>query len=175
MTRIPLFSTIAASIILATSAVPLDNTATRSLVGRSPKSPTHSGILPSSSPAYLPDFPFHGVVPLNPVPTGPLDDNSDLDESSYPSPWEQPDVEDEEVQRAISAIDWDHVPDFPVRGEDGPGDYDYDEDPACWWTYTQCGTPKASYLPDDVKFCPNKGDFGLVKCLLFKKKNDRFF
>lgn len=125
------------------------------------RSPTQSGILPTSSPAFLPSFPYHGSTPLNPVPTGPIRSKSNLRKSSYPQPWTYPDVNHPEVRKAINAIDWNHVPNFAPRTMGM--EYDEHLDEACWWTESQCTTPKVYYLPEDVKFCPNSQDFGLVR------------
>lgn len=168
MVQLTILSTITASIALV-AAVPLSKTAyinstsnttvtTASTSKRATS--TSNGILANSSPAYLPSFPFNGVTPLNPVPTGAITKSSSFEADDYPEVWTQPDVSHPEVQAAIKSISWNHVPKWKPRTEDM--EYDEDKDEACWWTNTQCTTPKATYLPDDVKFCPNVGDFGLV-------------
>lgn len=156
MVKLSLFITIAASVASISSAYPMKHT------------PTSSGILSVSSPSFLPYFPFRGSNALNPIPTGPIKSKSYLKASSYPRPWVAPDVNHPEVQKAINSIDWNHVPKFAPRVMGM--EYDEEEDPACWWTNTQCTNPKATYLPADVKFCPNAGDFGLVSTI-FQKKN----
>lgn len=168
MVQLVILSTIATAITLV-AAAPLSESAyinstsktiaTTASTSKSATS-TSNGILANSSPAYLPSFPFNGVTPLNPVPTGAITENSAFETDDYPEVWSQPDVSHPEVQAAIKAISWDHVPKWEPRTEDM--EYDEDKDEACWWTNTQCTTPKATYLPDDVKFCPNVGDFGLV-------------
>ncbi|KAI8087013.1 uncharacterized protein B0P05DRAFT_533359 [Gilbertella persicaria] len=112
------------------------------------KSPTVQGILPVSSPAFLPPFPLHGVAPAS------------FNTANYPEPWRVPDTQHPEVQAAIRAIDWDYVPRFEPQHVDS-AQYDSMTDEACWWSFTQCTRPKVSYLPDDVKTCPQPGDFGL--------------
>jgi hypothetical protein len=39
--------------------------------------------------------------------------------------------------------------------------YDASKDPYCWWSDSNCVTPKVSYLPKDIYMCPNAGDWGL--------------
>ncbi|KAI9258709.1 hypothetical protein EDC94DRAFT_613248 [Helicostylum pulchrum] len=39
--------------------------------------------------------------------------------------------------------------------------YPAQEDPDCWWSASLCKKPKISYIPEDISFCPNKGDWGL--------------
>jgi hypothetical protein len=119
-----------------------------------------SGILAVSSPSYFPNFPFHGANAKYPVPSGPLSRNSNLNKEKYPEAWTEPDVNHPEVQRAIRSIDWKYVPKFKPRTMDM--EYDEITDDACWWSNSQCTTPNVDYLPQDVKFCPNVGDFGLV-------------
>jgi hypothetical protein len=165
MVQLAIFSTIAAAIALVV-AVPLSesayiNSAPKATATTSKKTTfTSDGFLANSSPAYLPSFLFNGITPLNPVPTGAILESSTFEIDDYPETWTQPDVSHPEVQAAIKAISWDHVPKWKPRTEDM--EYDEDKDEACWWTNTQCTTPKATYLPEDVKFCPNVGDFGLV-------------
>ncbi|KAL9538089.1 hypothetical protein MBANPS3_011205 [Mucor bainieri] len=161
MVQLALFSTIAASIALV-AAGPINggsSNATTSTTSTNATA-TSNGVLATSSPAYLPSFPFHGITPLSPVPTGAIAKNSSFKTADYPEAWTQPDVNHPEVQTAIKAINWTYVPKFKPRTEGMA--YDDNKDEACWWTNTQCTTPKAKYLPADVKYCPNVGDFGLT-------------
>jgi hypothetical protein len=89
-----------------------------------------------------------------------------LDLSTYPTPWDSPDVSHPDVKKAIAAIDWDLVPNAPVRKTDKNGDivftgYDESKDPYCWWSDTNCVKPKVAYLPQDYYTCPTKGEWGL--------------
>lgn len=152
MIKFSLFIAIISAVSLVTSALPTNVVEKRS--------PTQSGILPTSSPAYFPKFPSRSTKPKSPVPTGPIRSKSNFNRASYPRPWDTPDVNHPEIQRAIKAIDWNHVPKFAPRTVGM--EYDEHQDEACWWTESQCTKPKVSYLPEDVKFCPNSGDFGLV-------------
>lgn len=156
------FITIAASItlVIALPVNELDSSSiTRTIYKR--VSGTSDGILPTSSPTYLPSFPFHGIKPLNPIPTGPISLTNTFKTSDYPPVWTAPDLNHPEIQAAIQSIDWTHVPSCDPSGS--PDAYDTQTDEACWWTTTQCTTPKVPYLPDDIKFCPKVGDFGLVR------------
>lgn len=124
-------------------------------------SKTWTGIFPTSSPTYYPDFPFSGVEEQVPVPTGPLVRVA-LNVEPYPKLYTTADTTHPEIKAAIDSIDWDYVPNIPVRSSDSGDNYDYNEDPDCWWSQTECTTPKVSYLPKDVSYCTNPGDFGLV-------------
>jgi hypothetical protein len=122
---------------------------------------TSNGILPMISPAYLPSFPFHGVKASSTIPTGPIPLTNTFKVRDYPPLWTAPDLNHPGVKAAINSIDWDYVPDFdPSSGT--PDTYDIENDEACWWTASQCTTPNVPYLPEDIKFCPKVGDFGLV-------------
>ncbi|CAO0792620.1 unnamed protein product [Mucor circinelloides] len=159
MVQLAIFSTIAASIALV-AAGPINRGSSNATTTSTNATATSNGILATSSPAYLPSFPFHGITPLKPVPTGAITKNSSFKIADYPETWTQPDVNHPEVQAAIKAIDWAYVPKFKPRTEGMA--YDGNKDEACWWTNTQCTTPKAKYLPADVKYCPKVGDFGLT-------------
>ncbi|RCH95661.1 chitin deacetylase, partial [Rhizopus azygosporus] len=124
-------------------------------------SKTWTGIFPTSSPTYYPDFPFSGVEEQVPVPTGPLVRVA-LNVEPYPKLYTTADTTHPEIKAAIDSIDWDYVPNIPVRSSDSGDNYDYNEDPDCWWSQTECTTPKVSYLPKDVSYCTNPGDFGLT-------------
>lgn len=85
--------------------------------------------------------------------------------SGYPNAWEAPSTTSAEVKAAYNLINWSKVPKAPVRKQKSNGawvsDSDGDSDPYCWWSSTNCISPKASYLPDDIYTCPKKGDWGL--------------
>ncbi|KAI8387339.1 hypothetical protein BD560DRAFT_320942 [Blakeslea trispora] len=122
---------------------------------------TSSSILPIQSPSFLPSFPLPKIKPTQPPPTGPIPRTSTLRRQDYPRTWVSPDSKHPEVQAAIKAIDWNHVPKLKPRiSEDAP--YDTDTDEACWWTNSQCTTPKVNYLPEDISACPTRGDFALT-------------
>ncbi|KAI8979038.1 hypothetical protein BDB01DRAFT_725755 [Pilobolus umbonatus] len=83
----------------------------------------------------------------------------------YPPFWKIPTTDHVEVQKVYNSIDWSMVPNAPVRilNEDGffINRTDGPEDPYCWWSSTNCITPKVSYLPPDIYTCLNKNDWGL--------------
>ncbi|KAG2181095.1 hypothetical protein INT43_008677 [Umbelopsis isabellina] len=127
-------------------------------------------ILPQTSPAFLADVPRPtGVAtsaPQKPYPTGALDMNFKLDLKKYPTTKEVPPVNNEEVKKAIAAIDWSKVPKIAPRKKLATGDldvksYDNIKDPDCWWSATICKQPKLSYIPPDYYQCPTAGDWGL--------------
>lgn len=136
-------------------------TTTASTAKTTPPSKTWTGIFPTSSPTYYPDFPFSGVAEQVPVPTGPLARVA-LNVKPYPKLYTTADITHPEIKAVIDSIDWNYVPNIPVRSPDGGDNYDYNKDPDCWWSQTECTTPKVSYLPKDVSYCTNPGDFGLV-------------
>ncbi|KAI8887547.1 carbohydrate esterase family 4 protein [Backusella circina FSU 941] len=131
---------------------------------------TSSGILAVESPAWLPAFKAPTGVNSG-YPTGELTlsdtlPRETLDLSAYPAPWGKVSTTHPEVKKVIAAIDWTKVPKAPVRKTKANGDidmtgYDSAKDPYCWWSDSNCVKPKASYLPEDVSFCPNAGDWGL--------------
>ena len=134
--------------------------------------PTDTGILAQTSPAWLSSItPLAGNVQNVPasgaaIPTGALPTVT-LSTTDYPTPWEVPSTNSTEVQAAIAAIDWTKVPAAPVRTANANGDlsftgYDANADPYCWWSDSNCVTPKVDYLPPDIYNCPNPGDWGLT-------------
>lgn len=130
--------------------------------------PTRRNILPVASPAFLPEFdePEFGALEDD-IPTGPISRETEFNLEEYPALMAVPDTDHEGVQAAIEAIDWDHVPDIPVRKLDDAGeidmtDYDVDKDEGCWWSATQCLKPKIDYVPEDIYMCSNAGEWGLV-------------
>ncbi|ORE08315.1 glycoside hydrolase/deacetylase [Rhizopus microsporus var. microsporus] len=144
-----------------TSTAITTTTTTTSTAKTTPPSKTWTGIFPTSSPTYYPDFPFGGVAEQVPVPTGPLV-RAALNIKPYPKLYTTADTTHPEVKAVIDSIDWNYVPNIPVRSPEGSDNYDYNKDPDCWWSQTECTTPKVSYLPKDVSYCTNPGDFGLT-------------
>ncbi|ORX51258.1 chitin deacetylase [Hesseltinella vesiculosa] len=128
-----------------------------------------SGLLPQSSPAWLPSFPKPPVT--SSYPTGPYNvstplSHATLNLSTYPKPWAPATTNHPEVQSAYDAIDWSKVPNAPIHKDKPNGDisfsgYNSDSDPFCWWSDTNCLKPKVDYLPEDVSYCPTVGDWGL--------------
>ncbi|CEP17105.1 hypothetical protein [Parasitella parasitica] len=131
---------------------------------------TTASILAVESPTWLPNFTVSQDVNSG-YPTGKLNTSSTLsqetlDLSAYPDPWSSPSTTSEEVKAVIAAIDWTKVPKAPVHKTTSAGDidmsgYDDSKDDYCWWSSTNCVKPKASYLPQDISYCPNAGDWGL--------------
>ncbi|KAI8988043.1 hypothetical protein BDF20DRAFT_970080 [Mycotypha africana] len=120
-------------------------------------------------PQFSPVFPEMGSAsnvinaynygPYNRSATLPLDQLS-----GYPDPWDTPDPTSDEVRAVIDQINWNLVPDAPVRVQKDNGDFktpkDENEDPYCWWSDTNCLTPKIE-IPGDLHSCPNAGEWGL--------------
>lgn len=175
----------------ATQPVPLDNqkyrvtktltstTTIHNIPTRSAYPPSATGggssqtrnVLPVASPAFLPEFDEPDFGPYEDgIPTGPISRDTEFDLAEYPPLMTVPDTDHEGVQAAIEAIDWDHVPDIPVRTLDDAGeidttDYDVDKDEACWWSATLCLKPKIDYVPEDIHICSKAGEWGLVRAL----------
>ncbi|KAI9486996.1 MAG: hypothetical protein EXX96DRAFT_517414 [Benjaminiella poitrasii] len=84
--------------------------------------------------------------------------------TGYPETWKTPSTKSDEVKAAIAQIDWSLVPDAPVRKQNKKGDFvpntDGSKDPYCWWSDTNCLTPKIA-IPEDYHECPREGDWGL--------------
>ncbi|KAG2210324.1 hypothetical protein INT47_003309 [Mucor saturninus] len=127
---------------------------------------TSSGYAPQFSPIF-PNLktPTGVVTSYNP---GPYDISATLSTeplTGFPEPWAAPPTNSAEVLAAYNSIDWSKVPNAPVRKQNPDGSWvvksDGATDPYCWWSSTNCRTPKASYLPPDIYTCPNKGDWGL--------------
>jgi hypothetical protein len=122
------------------------------------------------APQFSPTFPNlaepSGVVTsYNP---GPYDTETPLSTkilAGFPGPWSQPDTNSAEVTAAYNAIDWTIVPNAPIRGRNSDGSWvsnsDGPDDPYCWWSSTNCVTPKSPDLPPDLYTCPHQGDWGL--------------
>jgi hypothetical protein len=86
-----------------------------------------------------------------------------LNLKNYPEPWSSPDVTHPEIVAAVKAINWDFVPKISVRDSHlDTSKYDDSKDTDCWWTSSGCLKPKVNYLPEDVSFCPRKGEWGLT-------------
>jgi hypothetical protein len=86
-----------------------------------------------------------------------------LNLKNYPEPWSSPDVTHPEIVAAVKAINWDFVPKISVRDAHlDTSKYDDSKDTDCWWTSSGCLKPKVNYLPEDVSFCPRKGEWGLT-------------
>ncbi|KAI8393562.1 uncharacterized protein BYT42DRAFT_551471 [Radiomyces spectabilis] len=132
-------------------------------------SSTSSSILAVQSPTWLPKFSKPAGVndgyTGKPNITDTLPTET-LDLSAYPEPWSAPVTDHPEIQAVMKAIDWNHVPKSSIKKDDSNGDisfsgYDESKDPDCWWSDTNCIQPKVPYLPQDVVYCPNVGDWGL--------------
>lgn len=131
---------------------------------------TADGVLAVESPSWLPDFKIpNGVSTSYPTASPNITkslSHATLNLSAYPEIWGEPSVHHPEVKAVMKAIDWSKVPKAPVRKVNKDGDlvmsgYNADKDPYCWWSDSNCVTPKASYLPKDIYMCPNAEDWGL--------------
>ena len=131
-----------------------------------------SPYLAVSSPAWLADIktPFDDARSLilseDDIMVRPLEEVKNLQLTNYPPPMRAPPVNDPEVQAVIKQLDWSQVPDAPIRKATPDGElnveaYDSQKDPHCWWSSTLCKTPKVNYIPEDISYCPNAGDWGL--------------
>lgn len=103
------------------------------------------------------------AYPSNNYDTSPTLKNTKL--SGFPTVGETAPTNTAEVLAAYNKIDWDHVPKAPVHKLDSNGNIVFSgyssSDPYCWWSYSNCVSPKVSYLPDDLYNCPTVGDWGL--------------
>lgn len=123
------------------------------------------------APQISPSFPSSMPTPTNVVTSynsGPYDTSTTLSTkplTGFPTTWVPADTTSQEVKDMYNKIDWTKVPNAPVRKQNADGSWvstsDGASDPYCWWSSTNCVTPKASYLPKDIYTCPNKGDWGL--------------
>ncbi|KAI9016274.1 hypothetical protein CLU79DRAFT_764220 [Phycomyces nitens] len=73
----------------------------------------------------------------------------------------------QEFQNLYNSIDWTKVPNVPIRtiGPTGGLDlvgYDTANDPYCWWSATQCVTPKTEGINPDIRNCPEPETWGLT-------------
>ncbi|KAI8970370.1 hypothetical protein BDF20DRAFT_980158 [Mycotypha africana] len=84
----------------------------------------------------------------------------------FPVTWNQPDPLNVEVQAIYNKIDWSKVPSAPVRQQYPNGTWvsisDGPTDPYCWWSSTNCVSPKSEYIPNDIYTCQHDGDWGLT-------------
>jgi hypothetical protein len=129
-----------------------------------------SGLLPQSSPTWLPKFNIPSGVATS-YPTGPLDTSPTLDKTplnltDYPEPWSPATTDHPEVKAVYNALDWSKVPNATPNKADKDGNlvlgnYDENKDPYCSWSYTNCVKPKVGYLPEDIYYCPEAGVWGL--------------
>ncbi|KAG2187661.1 hypothetical protein INT44_005351 [Umbelopsis vinacea] len=72
-----------------------------------------------------------------------------------------------EYTALYNSINWGSVPNIQPRtlGPDGSlvrTGYDTVNDPDCWWTATQCVTPKAAGVLKDISACPEPETWGLT-------------
>lgn len=147
--------------------------ASGSLAAPTSTTSTNSSITTTQAfaPQFSPSFPNINVSSeaKSYYNSGPLDVNSTLSKETlnlkaYPEAWKSPDPNHSEVQAVIKQIDWNYVPKASVRkmrnGDIDQTGYDYDKDPDCWWTSTNCVSPRVNYLPQDFYTCP-KGEWGL--------------
>lgn len=159
-----MYISIYGAIALATSAIASAATTTTKKA-----STTSASILAVSSPTFLPNFTTPEGVNTgylsSPINITDSLSKETLDMKVYPEPWTSPSTTHAEVKAAYAAIDWSKVPKAPIRKSNSAGDLilssDDDNDSYCWWSNTNCVKPKASYLPEDVYYCPRTGDWGL--------------
>lgn len=127
---------------------------------------TRGGYAPQFSPIF-PNLktPTGVVTSYN---AGPYDTTSKLSYErleGFPETWKAPPTDLAEVKAAYNSIDWTKVPNAPIRRQNPDGSWvstsDGANDPYCWWSSSNCLTPRVSYLPPDLYTCPNKGDWGL--------------
>ncbi|KAG1051396.1 hypothetical protein G6F43_006394 [Rhizopus delemar] len=72
-----------------------------------------------------------------------------------------------EFTRLYNSIDWSKAPNVPVRKLNAAGGldltgYDTVNDPACWWSATQCTKPKSQNTNADIVNCPEPETWGLT-------------
>lgn len=124
-----------------------------------------------TSPIWLKDvkIPTVNVVKGYPrdedVQEGPLQTGSIiLDKDAYPVLNKQPPVDHPEVQAVLDVLDFSQIPPAPTRQVKNwvldINDYSR-TDPDCWWSASLCKKPKVTYIPEDISYCPNQGDWGL--------------
>lgn len=91
---------------------------------------------------------------------------------NYPTTWQTAEVpaHDSQAQALLADIKTKLGQKFPNDVAHGKpnGDwtgvnYNGGQDPDCWWTYTQCTTPKSDTgLPADITTVPEPGSYGLT-------------
>ncbi|KAF9171824.1 hypothetical protein BGX21_001764 [Mortierella sp. AD011] len=129
-----------------------------------------SSYLPQSSPTFLPKFTApSGVITAWPpantaaaLPSGPLS-TAAFTLSGYPTMNEvvKNAATDPNIVPIMAAIDWTKVPNIPPTNDTIGASYP-SSDPNCWWTKGGCVTPKISYIPQDIYYCPTPGTWGLT-------------
>ncbi|CAO3658800.1 unnamed protein product [Rhizopus microsporus] len=72
-----------------------------------------------------------------------------------------------EFTQLYNSIDWSKAPNIPVRTLNPQGGlnlagYDTVNDPACWWSATQCTKPKQEGINADIVNCPEPETWGLT-------------
>ncbi|KAG0738656.1 hypothetical protein G6F59_006647 [Rhizopus arrhizus] len=72
-----------------------------------------------------------------------------------------------EFTQLYNSIDWSKAPNVPVRKLNAAGGldlagYDTVNDPACWWSATQCTKPKSQNTNADIVNCPEPETWGLT-------------
>ncbi|GAB5585765.1 hypothetical protein Unana1_00665 [Umbelopsis nana] len=72
-----------------------------------------------------------------------------------------------EYQALYNSINWNSVPNISPRTLGANGalvttGYDTVNDPDCWWTASQCTTPKAAGVLKDISACPEPETWGLT-------------
>lgn len=163
------FSMALASFLLLTAAAATAHG--QSASASAPATSSSSSILAQSSPSWLSSIGVPSGVATS-YPTGQIDTGATLSTqtlnlTAYPSPWTAPPTDSAEVQAVYNAIDWTHVPNATVQKATANGDLDMSgadvsNDNFCWWSNTNCVTPKVNYLPQDIYYCPRVGDWGLT-------------
>lgn len=73
----------------------------------------------------------------------------------------------EEFLKVYHSIDWSKAPQVPIRSLTPQGGlnlsgYDTVNDPACWWSATQCVKPKQEGINGDIAICPEPETWGLT-------------
>ncbi|SCV66903.1 BQ2448_5549 [Microbotryum intermedium] len=88
-------------------------------------------------------------------------------QSSYPTVWTTADLQHagvtDSAKNLFATISANLPPIAPRGTSDGDWsnvNYSTAEDPACWWTSTQCTTPKLSGLPPDITHCEQPAALG---------------
>lgn len=94
-----------------------------------------------------------------------------FDKASWPTSWEIATGNgmntSKEFTDLYNSIDWTKAPNIQVRqkGPDGALNmqgYDTQNDPDCWWSASQCMTPKAQGVNADISHCPEPETLGYV-------------
>ncbi|KNC98727.1 uncharacterized protein SPPG_06405 [Spizellomyces punctatus DAOM BR117] len=95
---------------------------------------------------------------------------SGIDATKYPTPWTTATsngvLNTPEFQAVYNGIDWTKVPNIPPKNWTADGaavTTGYSAtDPDCWWTATQCTTPKHPNILADIVACPEPGTWGIT-------------